>query len=302
MDGAETRLDATELDKTGKAVFTQIYDRPDPRDYYLTLGRHNYLIPDAAAPVFQSVYAAYREVRHANRLHITDIGCSYGINAALHKYGLSMSQLLARYAAKDAAGIDAKALEEDDKRFFRSLEPVDDLVFYGLDVAANAIRYGIATRVLDDGSARNLEEDPLIANEARPLGATDIIISTGAVGYVTETTFKRVIDACGKEKPWMALFVLRQFDAGDIARALEADGYVCETLDSALFPQRRFTDAGEQREALARLAEIGREPTPVEKAGWYAAEFVLMRPKADAEKLPLAKMMPASRLPTASYI
>lgn len=302
MDEAGTRHDRSELDETGKAVFTKIYDMADPRDYYLTLGRHNYLIPDAAAPVFQSVYSAYRNARHANRLHITDIGCSYGINAALHKYGLSMSQLLARYAAKDAAGIAPKDLEEDDKRFFRSLEPVDDLVFYGLDVAANAIRYGIATRILDDGSARNLEEDALIDTEARPLGATDIIISTGAVGYVTEKTFKRVIEACGKEKPWMALFVLRQFKAGDIAEALKSDGYVCETLDSALFPQRRFTDAGEQREALARLAEIGRKPTPVEEAGWYAADFVLMRPEADAKALPLETMLPASRLPTASYI
>lgn len=297
MEDADTRLD-----DHGKAVFTDIYDRPDPRDYYLTLGRHNYLIPDAAAPVFQTIYSAYREARHANRLHITDIGCSYGINAALHKYGLSMSQLLARYAAKDAAGIDARDLEEDDKRFFRSLEPVDDLVFYGLDVAANAIRYGIATRVLDDGSARNLEEEKLIDTEARPLGATDIIISTGAVGYVTEKTFKRVIEACGKEKPWMALFVLRQFDAGDIANALKSDGYVCETLDSTLFPQRRFTDENEQREALARLKDVGRTPTPVEEAGWYAANFVLMRPEADAKTTSLESMMPASRLPTASYI
>ena len=308
MEEAHTRLsnagtdDPDTLDNTGKTVFTQIYDRPDPRDYYLTLGRHNYLIPDAATPVFQTIYTAYREARHANRLHITDIGCSYGINAALHKYGLSMSQLMARYAAKAAAGIDTQSLEEDDKRFFRSLEPVDDLVFYGLDVAANAIRYAIATRVLDDGSARNLEDEAMTPSEARPLGATDIIISTGAVGYVTEKTFSRVIDACGKEKPWLALFVLRQFRAGDIAEALKPYGYVCETLESALFPQRRFTDGGEQREALARLSEIGRTPTPVEEAGWYAANFVLMRPDADARTQSLEQMMPASRLPTASYI
>ena len=302
MEEAQTRLSDTSLDQTGKTVFTQIYDQPDPRDYYLTLGRHNYLIPDAATPVFQTIYAAYRQARRANRLHITDIGCSYGINAALHKYGLSMSQLMARYAAKAAAGIDTRSLEEDDKRFFRSLEPVDDLVFYGLDVAANAIRYGIATRVLDDGSARNLETETLQPEQARPLGATDIIISTGAVGYVTAKTFTRVIEACGQEKPWLALFVLRQFRAGDIAEALKPYGYVCEELESALFPQRRFTDADEQREALSRLKDVGRVPTPVEEAGWYAANFVLMRPAAEAATLSLENMMPPSRLPTASYI
>src|SRR5680860_853031 len=47
----------------GKADFEHIYNRPDPRDYFRTLGKLDYEIPQRAQPVFQALLTALRSRR-----------------------------------------------------------------------------------------------------------------------------------------------------------------------------------------------------------------------------------------------
>ena len=65
-----------------KANFDAIYDLPDPREYYRVLVGLDYVIPDLARNVFRSVIER-RTQDAAWPLTILDVGCSYGINAAL---------------------------------------------------------------------------------------------------------------------------------------------------------------------------------------------------------------------------
>ncbi len=290
---------ALEINQDGKAVFDHIYDAPDPRQYYLTLGKYNYLIPDASKSVFLRLYDAYRTMRSATRLNIVDVGCSYGINAALHKFGLSMSELQARYAAKTAEQVSTDELRIDDHRFFRALELQEDLVFTGLDVAENAVRYAVETRLLDGAVTQDLEQQALGSSATLAVDGADFVISTGAVGYVGRATFERIAEA-GTTRPWIAAFVLRQFSFAPIATMLAERGYTTELLDDAIFPQRRFVNLEERREAIGKLKGMDRQPTPLEHDGWFAANFFLARPTEEARAWPLEEILPSQMLPSAT--
>ena len=287
------------LDETGKADFNSIYISDDPRKYYVLLGRNGYLIPEAALGVFRSVYAAYRAQRAAHRLQIVDVGCSYGVNGALQKFGICLSELEARYAAFSADGLSAAEVLDRDRRWLRGRPLMDDLVVTGLDSSLPAIDYAVRSGLLDSGFSLDFEAGDAMPEFCLGLGGTDLIISTGAVGYVTETTFAALADAA-EGQPWIALFCLRQFSIVPIAEALAERGYAHETLDGRLFPQRRFTGPAERDGALARLAELGRSPTSLEEQGWYAAGFHLFRPKAEAQDAPLTGLVDPDALPAAA--
>lgn len=288
------------IDETGKTSFENIYTEPDPRQYFHRLCKHNYMIAECAAPVFRECYAHIREARRLRRLQVTDVGCSYGINAALHKFPLSVSRLHAHYTARLIGGLDTQSLLAEDQAWYRALPLVDDLVFTGLDSSQPAIGYARAAGLLDFGLACNLETDkgglPPEHDEARVFAHSDIVISTGAVGYVGAPTFTRIAEAAAGKQPWMALFVLRQFRMDDISAAMRGFGYVTEKLEGFAFPQRQFTDDTERSGALDRLRQVGRKPLPMEESGWFAAEFFLLRPEAESKKTPLNGLLGPSAL------
>src|SRR5680860_1467520 len=69
----------------GKADFEHIYNRPDPRDYFRTLGKLDYEIPQRAQPVFQALLTALRSRREgagAAPLRVLDLCCSYGVESS----------------------------------------------------------------------------------------------------------------------------------------------------------------------------------------------------------------------------
>lgn len=295
MGRTETEFD---IDDTGKADFSEIYTRDDPRAYYTTLRRHGYLIPESALYVFRALYAAYRKVWKANRLRLVDVGCSYGVNAALQKFSVSLGELEARYTALKAEGLTSDEVRERDRAWLGGRKVGDDLVITGLDSSAPAIEYGIETGLLDAGLVLDLEGDDEIPRCWYGLEGIDLIISTGAIGYVTEKTFEALLSR-SPWKPWIAVFTLRQFEMDRIEALMKPRGYVMEKLDDAVFPQRRFTSKSEQEGAFARLKEIGRKPTQMEKSGWFAAEFFLLRPEADAQAAPFGTLFERHALPAA---
>jgi SAM-dependent methyltransferase len=280
----------TGLDHTGKKIFSDVYVSPDPIGYFEKLCAADYLIPEVAREVFRTLFQACRATRGRGRLTVVDVGCSYGVNAAIHRYGLALGELQARYASKAAQGVRGRALLVADRAFYRARSEVEPLDVVGLDVSGPAVAYAEAAGIMMRGLQVNLEAREPTLDEAQALAGADIVISTGAVGYVTATTFERIIRAASRP-PWVAAFVLRQFEFDPIAAALEKHGYVVETLPGTVFPQRRFVDPAERRGALTRLSEIGRAPTALEDAGWYASEVWLARPRKEAD-IPFTSLVP----------
>lgn len=282
-----------EYDRDGKIVLDSIYNEPDPRPYYSTLEKLDYVIPGEAAPIFRKVIAAQRAMAGSRALSVLDLGCSYGVNAAILKHGLSMDRLYARYAGEATGGLDRAALMAGDRDFYAGHVADPHLEVTGLDAAARAVDYAVSANILDGGLAADLEAAPPGAPEQAAIAGADLVISTGCVGYVTDRTLGAVMEAGeaagargGEGGPWMAHFVLRMFPPEPLDAMFDSHGYVTETLPGT-FRQRRFASHEERDHVLDNLAALGIDPAGREADGWYHAEFRLSRPREDARALPL---------------
>ncbi len=286
-----TVLKTFDLDDDGKIDLSAIYDRPDPRSYYQTLIRLDYRIPEAARSIFSRLIRAMRGVRGQEIMTVLDVGSSYGVNAAILKHGYGLSELFNLYSLAATAGVTREKLIERDRSLFQGDDDAD-LEMIGLDTAKAAIDYACAANILDFGIVADLESRPPSDREASRLAATELVISTGAIGYVGAPTFQHILDSV-QRPPWIGLFALRMFPIADIAGVLKGRGYALFHLRGQTFRQRRFAGADERTEVLARLASLGIDPTGRELEGWYHAEFFLALPEDEAAEPPFANLFRA---------
>lgn len=272
------------FDGTGKCSLDHIYNRPDPRSYYSTLMALDYMIPQAAKPVFCKVLAACRETR-AGSLKVVDLGCSYGINAALLGCGMDMGRLYALYAAPGVARLDRRALLARDREIFAARRGAGSLTFVGVDAAPRAVAYARDAGLIDEKISLNLERRRPTARCRSVLDGADVVISTGCVGYITDKTIARVVDAAGARPPWMAHYVLRMFSFEPIQEMLAERGYVTASGPRPV-RQRRFASREEQEHVLDRLVDMGIDPSGYETEGWYYADLYISRPADEVDLVP----------------
>jgi hypothetical protein len=276
-----------------KANLNHIYDQADPRAYFRELQKLDYGIPDVAKPIFQKLIS-HLQRRGDDTIRILDLGCSYGVNAALLKHDLSMEDLYEHWGkAKlaDAAPEDVIALDES---FFAEFDDANGIEMIGLDQAQNAISFAEKVGLLDEGLAEDLETEPLSARGKEELAPVDLVTSTGCVGYVTEKSFARLLPTLTQGRPpWIANFVLRLFPYDVIEATLKDWGYVTEKFEGQTFVQRRFASADEQEQVLEQLRDQGVDPTGKEADGHLVAEFYLSRPAKDVANFPVARLLTA---------
>ncbi|MCY1651172.1 class I SAM-dependent methyltransferase [Streptomyces sp. NPDC053741] len=264
------------LDASGKVSLDHIYTAPDPRTYFQALRPLGYQVPQLAKPWFDKILKEYRETEHVAVPHVLDIGCSYGINAALLKYDTTMDELYARY---DGSGPASRAgLLERDRDLAHSRRPAHPLRFTGLDASAPALAYAHEAGFLDATVNADLESNDPTPAQRDLLAGADLVISTGCVGYVTERTLTRVVRAQDGRLPWMAHFVLRMFPFDPMEKALAELGYRTVRVDG-VFRQRRFAGPQEQRGVLDGMAAAGLDASGLEEDGWLYAQLHLSRPQ-----------------------
>ncbi|MFE7772418.1 class I SAM-dependent methyltransferase [Streptomyces sp. NPDC057445] len=265
------------FDATGKVSLDDIYTQPDPRTYFNVLRPLGYCVPQQAKPYFAKLVKEYREARHIAEPTVLDIGCSYGINAALVKYDTTMDELYARYVDQAREGDSRADLLTRDRELSRSRRPAQPIRFVGLDASGSALSYALEAGFLDDAVHADLENHEPTARQRDQLSGTDLVISTGCLGYVTERTLTRVVQAQGGRRPWMAHFVLRMFPFDPIERALDGLGYETVRVDE-VFRQRRFASPEEQTLVLGNMAAAGVDARGLEAEGWLYAQLHLSRP------------------------
>jgi len=113
-----------------------------------------------------------------------------------------------------------------------------------------------------------------------------VILSTGAVGYVTDKTYRRILGAA-RRTPWIISFVLRMFPYDSLSSTFAEYGLVTERLASAVFVQRRFRDIAEFEGTLQGLKDRGVQTDGFESDGLLRAELYVSRPPADAWTVPI---------------
>lgn len=278
----------TETASSGKADFSDVYNREDARGYYPTLQAVQYEIPQHGADVFNRLV----EVRQGMDGHpptILDVCCSYGVGGMLAKTDLDLGEIYMHYRVAADRGLTGDELIKCDVDLLNRRGRADAPEVIGLDVAENAVRYAVATTALDDAFAENLETCEPSTQLAQRMRDVDMIVTTGGVGYVTENTFGRLVDSAGPA-PWVAAFCLRTYDYEPIAERLAEHGLVTEKADQS-YRQRRFVSADEQQWALAEVVARGLDPADLEAEGYCYADFYLSRPEAEVVQTSLRDLV-----------
>jgi hypothetical protein len=270
-----------------------IYDQQDPRAYFRELRKLDYEIPGAAKPIMQQLIR-HLQTTSEEPVHLLDVGSSYGVNAALIKYDMTMPELYAHWGQKVLQHATVQDVIENDRSYFDALDAAENLEVTGLDVAENAIAFGAEVGLLDESIAINLEDHALPQSSRRDLASVDLVMSTGCVGYVTEKTFERLLPAVSQgRQPWFANFVLRLFPFDQIAESLADQGYVTEKLEGQTFVQRNFASLDEQEQVLGQLHDRKIDTAGNEDEGHYLAEFYLSRPAIEVEGAPISALLAA---------
>lgn len=278
MTAALAELDPTLLDRSGKVVLDHVYDQDRPFAYYQAIDRLDYRLPQQAKPLFAPILEQLQAERGREALKIVDLGCSYGINAALLKWGFDLDALFAHYRARaeENGGRAALIGEERARLQRRAAKPYD---FIGVDCARQALDYALEAGLIDAKIIGNFERQPPSASQRLRLAHADFILSTGCIGYVTEKTLAALIDATAPGEPWLANFVLRMFPFAPIDAMLRGRGYV-SVKSRVPVRQRRFASQLEQEKVLARLDGLDIDTHGLEQDGWFYADLYLSRPRA----------------------
>ncbi|MER8236527.1 hypothetical protein [Streptomyces sp. NPDC094049] len=276
--------------------FDDIYDRPDPRSYFSALGPLGYQTPHHAQSVFRGLLPHVGLPEASARPSddpdggppgtVLDICCSYGINAALLNHHVTLEDLRDRYTSPEAAAMTAAELIAWDRAYFAARRRPDAVPVIGLDISAPAIAYGRAVGLLDDGFAENLELAPPSPDLYRATRGTRLITVTGGASFLSADTFRPLLEN-RREQPWVAVFVLRTVSYQHIADGLALLGMTTEKDTSRTYPQRRFTDADEQRDAITSVSALGDDPRGKESDGHFHATLHLTRPAPQAASRPL---------------
>ncbi|WP_244604720.1 MULTISPECIES: class I SAM-dependent methyltransferase [Mesorhizobium] len=260
-----------------KHDFSGAYNRKWPHAYFRAHLALDYMLPDRAKPVFERIFADYRRVRNKAKLKIIDIGCSYGVNAALLRADLDLDDLYAAYSSGSLSG----RHEIEHRAFFRNRGLRDDIQFVGVDPSFRAIRYARNQGLLEAGIPANLETGDLTIKERCALADADIIISTGCVGYATDRTFARVYDASAASRPWVVVFAMHPFSYDDIAAALRGYGLETRSVDRFRQRQRRFSTPTERQAILTAMTQLGIEDRLERTTGYVYASCYISAPRGE---------------------
>jgi hypothetical protein len=262
-----------------KKEFTDIYMQKFPDDYLEEMKRLHYRIPDKTKILYLSL-AKQLYKKLSRPINILDIGSSYGINSALMKYDLEMSDLDDFFLQEDSTNL------EQTRQFFEKIPSNDNLNFYQIDISNPALKFSEDVKLCKKGICVNLETNSLPIKEIPSL---DMIIATGCIGYIGFKAFSNLFELIKKqqtkysqsdiEKPIFAFSVLRIFDMEKIQQTFDYYGYSLVRTDLDPIRQRRFSDSDERRQTISLLNSKGIDVKGLEDDGHFYAHFYVASPK-----------------------
>lgn len=274
-----------------KANFDNVYTAPTPHAYIATMASKGYEIGEQARPYCTAAAELLRERNgEAWPVQMLDVGCSYGVGSAFIKYGCSFDEMVAFYAARAP-----KEYQEacDAMRMWLNVVPqVCDVRAVGLDSSAPAIRFGVEAGLLDGGIDRDFEQEGAVPTEEERawFRSCNLMISTGAIGYVSERTLGVVLRDLGQDYPgdwgpFGVVTILRMFDNEPIVNVFEDNGYRFGPVPGVRLPQRRFESDREREKVLSVLHDRGLDTREWEDDGRHYADLYVAAPPPQFELL-----------------
>ncbi len=262
-----------------KKDFTDIYTQKFPDDYLEEMKRLHYRISDKTKPLYLSL-AEHLIKKLSRPINILDIGSSYGINSALMKYDLEMSDLDDFFLQEESTSL------EQSRQFFEKIPSNDNLNFYQVDISDRALQFSEDVKLCKKGICVNLETESLPIKE---IPSFDMVIATGCIGYIGYKAISNIFELIKKQqakysqsdmdKPIFAFSVLRMFDMEKIQQTFDYYGYSLVRTDLDPIRQRRFSDSDERRETISLLNSKGIDEKGFEDDGHFYAHFYFASPK-----------------------
>jgi len=265
-----------------KKNFTNIYAQKTPYSYLKEMQVLQYRIADYTKPLYLSL-AEQMYDKLQRPINILDIGSSYGINSALLKHDLVMSELDDFFLTDDEPTI------TQTKQFFEKQPLNDHLNFYQIDISHPAIAFSENVGLCKKGICINLETNNSRLSQILP--KFDMVIATGCIGYIGYKAFSNLFEVIKNQKsyspqlesqnitPIFAFSVLRIFDMEKIKRAFDYYGYSLMKSDIGPIPQRQFSNTDEQSQTLSLLHGKGIDTKMYEDDGHFYADFYVASPK-----------------------
>lgn len=268
-----------------KADFNNVYVMPTPHSYISTMSDHGYQIGDEARPYFTAAAELLGELnQEAWPVHMLDIGCSYGIGSALVKYGCSFDEIVSFYSSR--APMNYASCCDVMRMWLNVTPPACDIRCVGLDSSAPAIKFALDSGLLDGGIARNYENGASkkqLSNEIAWYRSCNLLVSCGAIGYVTSKTLDAVLPHLGKDHPGShgplaVMTILRMFDTKAIAAAFERFGYRFGVVPGIALKQREFIDNQEKNKIIELIHGMGISTRGLEDTGELFAHLYIAAP------------------------
>ena len=182
-----------------KASFYAAYTSLTPHRYLHNMTAVDYRMADYMNPFLTAVVDASVSPPPQRPVRILDLGCSYGMSGALLKTDCSYQEL-AKFFRYETSSEYSSCVTES-KRWLELHVAREDVEVVGFDSSAEAIRFATASRMIDKGITRNLEENEseLTEDERSLIRQCDVLLSTGVIGYVTEKTVSPILDEFGHD-------------------------------------------------------------------------------------------------------
>ncbi|MFP3913236.1 MAG: hypothetical protein ACLFWM_00040 [Actinomycetota bacterium] len=261
-----------------KASFSAVYNAPTPHAYLEEMCRVGYQIGERARPHCMAGMELLKEQNGAAwPVQMLDIGCSYGLGSAFVKFGCSFEELAAFFHSR--APKEYEACTAATRHWLHAVPPLDMRVV-GVDVAEKAVTFALDAGLLDGGIWTDFESPGAEATEEERawFRSCNLVISTGAIGYVTERTMRSVLpevglDHPGVDGPYAVFTILRMFDPDPIAVACQESGWTMAPIEGARLPQRAFRDEQEQDRVVRQLEERGLDTHRWERRGVLYADL-----------------------------
>jgi hypothetical protein len=265
-----------------KKDFTDIYTQESPYEYLKEMDRLEYSISDSTKPLYNSIIEQLEDTL-SRPVNILDLGSSYGINSALMKYDLTMSEL------NDFFLNGSEPTKKETKQFYEKCTGNDNMNFYQIDISEEALKFSEEMDLCEKGMNVDLEAEKLNLLESLP--KIDVVIATGCIGYIGYRSISNLLKVIKSRQsnsteseteyiyPIFAFSVLRMFDMEDIEEVFEIYDYSIVKSDIKPIRQRNFSDPKEKVQTISLLHGMGIDTKKYEDDGNFYSDFYIAKSK-----------------------
>lgn len=260
-----------------KDDFRVVYDLDSPRAYFQALAPLDYRMPAVTCGVLRHLAPRLAAAFGRTPLRVLDFACGFGVNGALLKHRVTLSEIYRHFAQGPADPAAAQAF------FAARRAAVPDVEVGGIDIAEQALAYGREAGFLDAAFAVDLARDAVAPALSDFLAGTHVVIETGSLFDVLVAAVDRLLGTGAR--PWILVAPRPDVEVAALYRVLARHGYRHQACNRRPIRYRKLLGAREADEAARAIKARGEDPAGAIEDGYFLVDLVLARPSEDATDL-----------------